>query len=384
MKRYLTVGIIFGVLVAVIVTISWIAFPAWRDPASGGFLTLLGATAVGVLAFLQGAVSLWKDLKEEKKDDEKPSAPAPMQSVDSQQADSIYNAPGGTINVYPQAKPIANDDVDKNNNETPNIDTEAIIETEDNDTHTTVVDGLNWKDVSSSIIFDGRMRDAFPGLRGDEHIYGEDAVNRLEILLRSPLYINLDERGGGQKKPFWWFRGGSSLHINNFTRIASDRILMDIFDMQIDYIVPVRQFNIGERNFVYVQVKPDKPTGLYEYPVGWIENYLQTQLDENWGYYFKEEYGIWNDRLITREEYDDGAALLDGKPTDTRGADLRVRYITPYNFILCGQRHVINNTANIEIQMTKLLDEILLERKTVKDLINFVERLHLVPMDFNL
>jgi len=66
MKRYLTVGIIFGILVAVIVTISWFAFPAWRDPASGGFLTLLGATLVGVLAFIQGGVSIWKDLKEEK------------------------------------------------------------------------------------------------------------------------------------------------------------------------------------------------------------------------------------------------------------------------------------------------------------------------------
>ena len=103
MKRYLTVGIIFGILVAVIVTISWLAFPAWHDPTSGGFLTLLGATTVGVLAFLQGMVSIWKDLKEEKKEEQKPPAPAPLQSIDSQKADSIFNAPGGTINVYPFA-----------------------------------------------------------------------------------------------------------------------------------------------------------------------------------------------------------------------------------------------------------------------------------------
>jgi len=68
MKRYLTIGIIFGILVAIIVTISWFVLPAWHDPASGGFLTLLGATIVGVLAFLQGVVSVWKDLKSERKE----------------------------------------------------------------------------------------------------------------------------------------------------------------------------------------------------------------------------------------------------------------------------------------------------------------------------
>jgi hypothetical protein len=67
MKRYLTVGIIFGALVAIIATISWLAFPAWRNPASGGFWTLIGATTVGVLAFIQGGVSIWKDLKKKQK-----------------------------------------------------------------------------------------------------------------------------------------------------------------------------------------------------------------------------------------------------------------------------------------------------------------------------
>jgi hypothetical protein len=102
MKRYLTFGIIFGILVAVIVAASWFAFPAWRDPTSGGFLTLLGATIIGVWAFHQSAISVWKDLKEEKKEEPKPSAPTPLQSVNSQQGENIYNAPGGTINVVQQ------------------------------------------------------------------------------------------------------------------------------------------------------------------------------------------------------------------------------------------------------------------------------------------
>ncbi len=101
MKRYLTVGIIFGILVIVGVAISWIAFPAWKDPASGGFWTLLSITVFGVFSFVRDMISIWKDLEEEKKEEPKP-IPAPLQSVQSQHADSILNAPGGTINVYPQ------------------------------------------------------------------------------------------------------------------------------------------------------------------------------------------------------------------------------------------------------------------------------------------
>jgi tetratricopeptide (TPR) repeat protein len=99
MKRYLTFGIIFGVLVIVIVIISWFGFPAWKSPASGGFWTLLGLVIVGVFTFVKDLVSVWKDLKEEPK----PSAPAPTQSINSQQGENIYNAPGGTINVYQPA-----------------------------------------------------------------------------------------------------------------------------------------------------------------------------------------------------------------------------------------------------------------------------------------
>ena len=96
MKRYLTVGIVSGVLLIAVVAISWFLVPGWHNLASGGFWVLVGAAAVGVITFVQGMVSIWKDLKEETK-------ASTSQSVDSQKANSIYNAPGGTINVYPPA-----------------------------------------------------------------------------------------------------------------------------------------------------------------------------------------------------------------------------------------------------------------------------------------
>ncbi len=97
MKRYLTVGIIFSILVVTLVVISWVVFPAWHNPASGGFWALVGVAAVAAWTFVKDAVSVWKDLEHEPKT----ATPVPFQSVQSQQADSILNAPGGTINYYP-------------------------------------------------------------------------------------------------------------------------------------------------------------------------------------------------------------------------------------------------------------------------------------------
>jgi len=53
-----------------------------------------------------------------------------------------------------------------------------------------------------------------------------------------------------------------------------------------------------------------------------------------------------------------------------------------YNFVICGQEHVLNNTGVVDQQTTKLLDEILLGTKTVDDLIDFVKTLQLSPYRF--
>jgi tetratricopeptide (TPR) repeat protein len=107
MKRYLTVGIVFGILLLAVVAISWFFIPGWDSPSSGGFWVLVGFAAVGVLSFVKDLVSIWKDLKEEKEKakEQQTPAPAPLQSVGSQQAEAIYNAPGGMIVVQPTPQP---------------------------------------------------------------------------------------------------------------------------------------------------------------------------------------------------------------------------------------------------------------------------------------
>jgi hypothetical protein len=47
---------------------------------------------------------------------------------------------------------------------------------------------------------------------------------------------------------------------------------------------------------------------------------------------------------VTRAEYDDGSAIIDGKPVDIRGrVALRARYTSPYNFLIAPFMSPINN-----------------------------------------
>ena len=233
----------------------------------------------------------------------------------------------------------------------------------------TVVNGMNWEYVSPSDIFNYRLGDAFPGLRGVARFDGDNAVNRLEVLLRNPLKID-SARIGGQLFPFYWFRGIANNHVQEFERLSSDRVLLDIYEMKVDYVLAVRKFS-GIKNFVYVQLSPETPTGLYNYKDGWLEEYLKSLFEEKSGCYFFEEYGVWGDKLITREEFDDGATIVDGKVVLFKDAILRARYITPFNFILCGSNHLLN-TGFFDWDFTKLLDEVLLNEKSVESVVDFV------------
>ena len=53
-----------------------------------------------------------------------------------------------------------------------------------------------------------------------------------------------------------------------------------------------------------------------------------------------QEYDLWQDRSITRAEYDGGAVVTDGKPLLISRAELRGCYLIPYNYLLCAHDHV--------------------------------------------
>lgn len=69
--------------------------------------------------------------------------------------------------------------------------------------------------------------------------------------------------------------------------------------------------------------------------------------------------------------------VIDGKVVDLEkegGASLRIRHLTPYNFIICAQFNPINKSKYDSI-MKQILEGILEGENTVEDIAAFVEGL---------
>ena len=111
------------------------------------------------------------------------------------------------------------------------------------------------------------------------------------------------------------------------------------------------------------------PTGLYPVDVDRSVERLGCAREEYC------EYGrLWK-RHVTREEYDDGATIVNGHVKDLIGkVKLRVRMLSRYNFILAPHFSPIN-CKDAEQSIENLLDGILKGQATVRDLANLARRL---------
>lgn len=187
----------------------------------------------------------------------------------------------------------------------------------------------------STVFFARRMAEAFPGVRGVcEFTNRKQIIKRLSILLQRPLKFEhgLDK---ADTDPVWFFRAGSAEDIQSFQRISRSKVLMNIDELLIKRIVVYRDSGRYYGQYVYVEVAPDKPCGCYSHKDSVIRDIIEHR-----GYY-DEEYAVFKpkwylpERKISRQEYDDGSAMINGAHVQLHGrAKLRLRYLTPYNFIL--------------------------------------------------
>ena len=229
--------------------------------------------------------------------------------------------------------------------------------------------------IRTDVLFGWRLSDAFPGLRGIQEITNtNEAISRLEILLKQPLYSKSRDGEGGYW-PFWWSRGGKNNQITRFERLSDSRCLLGTKEIVIKRLVAVRSFDTGERDFVYVESEADNPVGCYSYEKGEIESRLK-QSNREYHYYVDEEYAIWNGIAITREDFDDGSTIIDGIPTKITDADLRVRYLTPYNFIISSKRHVVIQGRGREYSMIgEELNRLIDKSTTIEDLVDLIKNI---------
>lgn len=251
------------------------------------------------------------------------------------------------------------DKIDRNNQEydeeiiTKNLGKEYVYE-KNND-----IDQFN----DSEVFFSYRFGKAFPGIRGlKEFTDSKECIQRLQILLREPL------EGKKLGNPIWWFRGGENFNIKHFEVISDSKFMMDCQEVKVKRIIAYAADSYY-RKFVYVEAYPEEKTGLYQYDQKHIEEWVEAH-----GYY-NEEYAEYHDKKITIEEYDDGAAEINGHIVDIEeNAKLRMRYITPYNFIICGKFNPINN-SHYDDKMGKLLNGILKGTNSVEEMVEFVDQM---------
>ena len=193
--------------------------------------------------------------------------------------------------------------------------------------------------IDSTIFFHHeRFTQTFPGLRGiREFDDPKEATRRLLRLLKKPLGFRTNG-GKGLQHPIWrWERGNRD--IRSCVQMNESQLLIGNDELAIRRIAA---FNAGayHQSFVYVECDAMEPVGLYQHDKEFIR-----RMCEHGGFAY-EEYASFDGIAITREEYDDGATEIDGEIVDTTGkAELRVRYLSPYNFLIAPQRSPVNNDA---------------------------------------
>jgi hypothetical protein len=119
-------------------------------------------------------------------------------------------------------------------------------------------------------------------------------------------------------------------------------------------------------NAVYVETDGVPASGLYGHD---LSDYAKERG------YGREEVGVYKGRFIRREEYDDGAAVINGKVVQTLGkAKLQVRYLTRYNFLIAPNASPINKNQYDQM-FEEALKKILEGAMSVEDIANLVRRL---------
>ena len=190
--------------------------------------------------------------------------------------------------------------------------------------------------MTSTALFSEKLAGAFSGQRGFKWYDSKEAIMRLEKFFEPPLrYEPVGE--GAASTPIWWFRAGSSMSIKKFKKLSRSKLLIGIREFKIKRI-GVYVSSLYYKSFIYVETSGEKQTGLYKLTKEDIARHI-----DSFGYSF-EEYGLFKNKIkLTREEYDDASKVIKGKVVDTFGSELRVRFLSDYNFLIAANQSPFNS-----------------------------------------
>ncbi|MBA4149084.1 MAG: nucleotide-binding protein [Verrucomicrobia bacterium] len=228
---------------------------------------------------------------------------------------------------------------------------------------------------TTAFFHEERFTKAFPGVR-EVKWFSEvpDIIERLNILLAPPLkfYDTDAQYGVCGWDPIWWWRGRGNNSIDSFRILSLRKCLLDSQEL-LPYRLAAVNTGSYRRSFVYLECAADKPTGLYPATATDIERKVQS-----FGYAY-EEFAEFEGQLVTREEYDDGAAVIKGVVDQLEDrAALRVRYLTPYNLIIASKESPINN-SQFDFTFADLMNRSIRDHKALAELFELIATLPLQP-----
>ncbi|WP_028298606.1 hypothetical protein [Olivibacter sitiensis] len=119
-------------------------------------------------------------------------------------------------------------------------------------------------------------------------------------------------------------------------------MLVNFDQLKIKKIAAYHDGGLYYKDFVYVEASGEPQTGLYN-----ITEEDKNRNVDTFGYSL-EEYGLFRynrfcKKTISREHFDDGATVINGKVVAVNDAELRVRYLTDYNFIIAAKGSPYNS-----------------------------------------
>jgi len=207
---------------------------------------------------------------------------------------------------------------------------------------------------------------AFSGQRGFKWYESKEAITRLEKFFEPPLQYEVVGKGG-ILTPIWWFRAGSSMYIDKFKKLSRTKLLIGIREFKIKRI---GVFVSGSyyKSFIYIETSGEKQTGVYKLTKEDINRHIDSL-----GYSF-EEYGLFKNKIkLTREEYDDASKLIKGKVVDTFGAELRVRFLSDYNFLIAANGSPFNS-RKFDKESSETMNKILKGEINANDFIESLKK----------
>lgn len=224
------------------------------------------------------------------------------------------------------------------------------------------------------IFFAQRIGQGFPGKRGLFKMYNKkEIIKHLQSFFNCRLKYEIADADDVMNDPIWWFRGGSACPIDKFEVLDDSHILLSNEELNIKRLI-VYSAASGEyyRNYLYIEAEADLPCGTETHSEQIIQDFIYSR-----GFY-SEEYAVFRpsydskEYIISREEYDDGAANIDGKIIPIEGkAELRTRYLTPYNCIVAAKDSPYNS-REFDVKSADYLNWILQDKIEFDDFHEFM------------